>query len=125
MFRNDNFSEKALALASQVSDSLKGVIPTGAGKWLQTGAMLGVARSGTRVAGKFIRRNPAAAAAAAVGAGLLLYVARRQQKKAQARSGAIEGKSTRIEAKRAAPRKAAKRGSPRAARATKKATTPD
>ena len=123
MFKNDNFSEKALALASQVGDSLKGVIPTGAGKWMQAGAALGVARTGTRVAGTILRRNPAAVAAAAVGAGVLLYLARRQQKKAQARDGAIEGRSTRIEAKRAAPRKAASKRTATRKRATKKASS--
>lgn len=104
----DTFSDKALQLASQVGDSLKQVVPDGAGKWLQTGAALGMARTGSRLAGKFIRRNPAVAVAAAAGAGLLWYVARRQANKA--RNGAIEGKATRIEAKRATsttPRKRA------------------
>ncbi|MDQ3494756.1 MAG: hypothetical protein M3485_04310 [Pseudomonadota bacterium] len=101
----DNVSDKTLELVSQLSDSLKHAIPDGAGKWLQTGAALTMAKTGSRVAGTFIRRNPAVAVAAAAGAGLLWYVARRQQKKAQ--NGAIEGKATRIEAKRgtAAPRK--------------------
>ncbi len=103
----DTFSEKAMELAGQMGDSLKHVVPEGAGKWLQTGAALGMARTGSRVARTFIRRNPAVAVAAAAGAGLLWYVARRQAKKAQ--NGAIEGKATRIEAKRASstPRKRA------------------
>lgn len=101
----DNVSDRTLELVSQLGDSLKQAIPDGAGKWLQTGAALTMAKTGSRVAGTFIRRNPAVAVAAAAGAGLLWYVARRQQKKAQ--NGAIEGKATRIEAKRgtAAPRK--------------------
>lgn len=108
MYKFDTFSDKALALVSQVGDGLKNAIPDTAGKWLQTGAALGVAKTGTRVAGQFIRRNPAVAVAAAAGAGLLWYVARRQAKK-KAHNGAIEGKSTRIEAKRApaTPRKRA------------------
>lgn len=107
MYKLDTFSDKALALVSQVGDGLKNAIPDTAGKWLQTGAALGMAKTGSRVAGSFIRRNPAVAVAAAAGAGLLWYVARRQAKKAQ--NGAIEGKATRIEAKRAsgAPRKRA------------------
>ncbi|GAA4856652.1 hypothetical protein [Luteimonas vadosa] len=99
MTRLDTFSDKAMELAGQVGDSLKHVVPAGAGKWLQTGAALSMAKTGTRVAGKLVRRNPTLAVAAAAGAGLLWYMARRQQKKAQ--NGAIEGKATRIEAKRA------------------------
>lgn len=103
----DTFSDKVLELAGQVGDSLKNAMPAGAGKWLQTGAALGMAKTGSRVAGKFIRRNPVMAVAAAAGAGLLWYAAHRQARKAQ--NGAIEGKATRIEAKRAssAPRKRA------------------
>jgi hypothetical protein len=107
----DSFSDKAMELVGQVGDGLKHAIPNGAGKWLQTGAALGMAKTGTRVAGRLIRRNPAVAVAAAAGAGLLWYVVRRQAKKAE--NGAIEGQSTRVEAKRgtsatrkrAAPRK--------------------
>jgi hypothetical protein len=105
----DSFSDKTLELVSQLGDSLKNAVPGSAGKWLQTGAALGVARTGSRVAGAFIRRNPAVTIAAAAGAGLLWYAARRHAKKTQ--NGAIEGKATRIEAKRgsAAPRKRATR----------------
>ena len=107
MSRYDTYSDKALTLVSQLGDNLKNAIPDTASKWLQTGAALGVAKTGTRVAGQFIRRNPAVAAAAAVGAGLLWYVARRQAKKKQNGHGTIEGKATRIEARRApaTPRK--------------------
>lgn len=94
----DSFSDKAMELVGQVGDGLKHAIPDGAGKWLQTGAALGMAKTGTRVATNLIRRNPAVAVAAAAGAGLLWYVARRQAKKAG--NGAIEGQSTRVEAKR-------------------------
>ena len=125
MFRNDTLSEKALALAGQVGDSLKDVIPANVGKWVQAGAALGVARTGTRVAGTILRRNPAAVAAAAVGAGVLLYLARRQQKKAQARDGAIEGRSTRVEAKRAAPRKTTAKRTATRKRATSPASSND
>ncbi|CAN5652923.1 hypothetical protein BH23PSE2_BH23PSE2_05830 [soil metagenome] len=114
----DSLSDKTLELVSQLGDSLKQAVPNGAGKWLQTGAALTMAKTGSRVAGTFIRRNPAVAVAAAAGAGLLWYVARRQQKKAH--NGAIEGKATRIEAKRGttAPRKRKT-----AKRATAKAST--
>ncbi len=108
MTRLDMFSDKAMELAGQVGDSLKHAVPAGAGKWLQTGAALGMVKTGSRVATKLARRNPAVAVAAAAGAGLLWYLARRQAKKAQ-NGGAIEGKSTRIEAKRGSskPRKRA------------------
>jgi uncharacterized membrane protein YebE (DUF533 family) len=47
--------------------------------WLTTGAALGAARTGVRVAGGVIRRNPAlAVAAAAVGVGVLAYTAYRK-----------------------------------------------
>ena len=110
IFKSDTLTDKAIALASQLGGGLKH-LPDGAGKLLQTGAALGVARTGTRVAGALIRRNPAMALAAAAGAGLLWFAARRQQKKSE--QNAIDGRATRIEAKRAAPRK----------RAAKKTTT--
>lgn len=115
----DSFSDKAMDLAGQVGESLKHVVPAGAGKWLQTGAALGMARTGTRVATTFIRRNPAAAVAAAAGAGLLWYVARRQARKAQ--DGSIEGKATRIDAKRGSTTAARKRAPAKRARKAKTA----
>ncbi|MEO6264123.1 MAG: hypothetical protein ABIO58_04035, partial [Luteimonas sp.] len=63
------------------------------------GAALGALKTGTRIATKFVRRNPAVAVAAAAGAGLLWYAVHRKAK--QAENGAIEGRATRIEAKRA------------------------
>ncbi len=105
IFKSDSLTDKAIALASQVGGSLRHSLPDSAGKLLQTGAALGMARTGTRVAGALIRRNPAMALAAAAGAGLLWFAARRQQKKSE--QGVIDGRATRIEAKRAAPRKRA------------------
>lgn len=104
----DALSHKALALASQVGDNLRDALPSASpATWLKTGAALGAARTGTRVAGSFVRRNPAVAVAAAAGAGLLWYLARRHQKKLQAQ--AIEGKAQRVEAKRAPRKRAATR----------------
>ncbi|MDQ3228841.1 MAG: hypothetical protein M3Q13_03780 [Pseudomonadota bacterium] len=91
---------RALDLAGSVGDSIRQAVPGSAIKWLETGAALGTLKTGTRIASKFVRRNPAIAVAAAAGAGLLWYVARRQAKKAQA-NGTIEGSATRIDAKRA------------------------
>lgn len=109
----DALSHKALALASQVGDNLRSALPANSpATWLKTGAALGAARTGTRVAGGFIRRNPAVAVVAVAGAGLAWYLARRHQKKLEAQ--AIEGKAKRIEPRRAPARK-------RTARAAKSA----
>ena len=91
---------RALDLAGSVGDSIRHAVPGSAMKWLETGAALGTLKTGTRIATRFARRNPAMVVAAAAGAGLLWYVARRQAKKAEA-GGAIEGSATRVEAKRA------------------------
>jgi hypothetical protein len=94
--------ERALQLASQVGSGIKDAVPDKAIKWVETGAALGALKTGSRVATKFVRRNPAIAVAAAAGAGLLWYAARRRAKQAgQAGDGAIEGKATRVEARRA------------------------
>ena len=90
--------ERALQLATQVGAGIKDAVPDKAIKWVETGAALGALRTGTRVATRIVRRNPAMAVAAAAGAGLLWYVARRKAK--QVRDGAIDGSATRIEAKR-------------------------
>jgi hypothetical protein len=94
--------ERALQLATQVGAGIKDAVPDKAIKWVETGAALGALRTGTRVATRIVRRNPAMAVAAAAGAGLLWYVARRKAKQAQ--DGTIDGSATRIEAKRASGR---------------------
>src|SRR3546814_10027113 len=98
-----SLSGRALELAGSVVNTLRGRVPVCAMKWIETGAALGAVKAGSRVAMKFVRRNPAVAVAGAVGAGLLLYAVRRQQRKS--REQPIEGKATRIEAKKAPPRK--------------------
>lgn len=97
MSKFNSLPERALELASQVGDNFKHVVPQ-AGKWLEAGAKLGVLKSGARVAGVFVRRNPAVAIAAAAGAGLLWYAARRRAK--QAESAPIEGSAKRVDARR-------------------------
>lgn len=98
MYVLTSLPERALQLASSVGDGIKDAVPDRALKWIETGAALGALKTGTRVASRFVRRNPAVAIAAAAGAGLLWYAARRRAK--QAENGAIEGTATRIEAKR-------------------------
>ena len=103
MSKFEALSDKALSLVGQAGDSLRQSIPSSAEKWLQTGAALGAARMGTRVAGGFLRRNPAIVAASVIGAGLV-WVAARQYKKRK-ENGAVEGSSRRIEPSRAPARK--------------------
>ena len=97
----ERFPERAMELASRVGDGIRDAVPDRAVKWVETGAALGALRSGTRVAGKFARRNPTLLVAAAAGAGLLWYAARRRARKHDGVGNeAIEGRSRRIEAKR-------------------------
>lgn len=93
--------ERALQLAGQIGDGIRDAVPDKAIGWIETGAALGALKTGSRLATKFVRRNPVITVAAAAGAGLLLYVARRRALKNQ--DGVIEGRSKRIEATRARP----------------------
>lgn len=110
--------ERALQLATQVGDGIRDAVPDKAIRWVETGAALGVLKTGSRLATKFVRRNPAVTIAAAAGAGLLLYAARRRA--LQNGTGVIEGRSKRIEATRARPaaNASAKRGRKTTARKT-------
>jgi hypothetical protein len=97
--------ERALHLAGQVGSGIKGAVPGKAVEWMETGAALAALKTGGRVATRVVRRNPALAAAAVVGAGVLWLTARHRAKKREQHE-ALEGKSKRIEARRA-PRKRA------------------
>lgn len=98
MSKLTTITDRALDLVSQAGTSLKQVGP-GASKLLQTGAAMGVVKTGGRVAVKFVRRNPVVAVAAALGVGVLAYAAHRKRKQEE-RNAPIEGRSKRIEAKR-------------------------
>ena len=103
MGRFDSYSSKVMDLVGQVGDNLRGALPDSAGKWLQTGAALGVAKTGSKAVGGFIRRNPAVAVAAVIGAGVAWYAVHRHRQKQLAAGGqVIEGKSRRIEARKSA-----------------------
>lgn len=121
----DALPERALLLANRVGDEFRHVMPDGAGKWLQTGVALGALKTGGRIAGGFVRRNPAAVAAAAAGAGILWLLARRRARRAE--NGAIEGTSTRVEARRSNGKAGAGRArtarKPRVSRRSKASTT--
>ncbi len=113
---------RALKLASQLGDGIRDVVPDKAIGWVETGAALGALKTGSKVATKFVRRNPIITIAAAAGAGLLLYAAKRRALKTQ--DGAIEGRSKRIEAKRASPAANASAGAKRARKTTTRRRAP-
>lgn len=115
----NSLPERALQLASSVGDNVRQAVPA-AGRWLEAGAKLGVLKSGAKVAGAFVRRNPVVTAAAVAGAGLLWYAAHRRAKRAENGEdrAAIEGSAKRVEARRG---NGARRTAPRR-RSSNKAT---
>jgi hypothetical protein len=105
MARLSQWNDQALRLAGQVGDTLKDAVPDRALRWVETGAALGALRTGSRTAGKFVRRHPVALVATAVGAGVVWYAlrqrAKRQADAAQDEHGdVIEGRARRVEARR-------------------------
>jgi hypothetical protein len=97
MSKLGNAQDRALELIGDLGDGLRKAVPGKAMQWMETGAALGAAKTGVRVATKLVRRNPVLAGAAIAGAGLLWYAARRRAK--QAENGPIEGTATRVDAK--------------------------
>src|SRR3546814_15342803 len=59
MSKLESLSGRALELAGSVGDTLRDRVPDRAMKWIETGAALGAVKAGSRVAAKFVRRNPA------------------------------------------------------------------
>ena len=78
MSKLEDIAGRASDIASQLGGSLKHSMPDKALKWVETGAALGAMRTGTRVATRFVRRNPAVAVAAAAGAGGVLAYRKRK-----------------------------------------------
>lgn len=115
MSRFSQFNDRALRIAGQVGDTIRDAVPDRAMRWVETGAALGALRTGSRGAGRLVRRHPVALATAAVaGAGLLAYALRkRAQRKAAERAHGqgetIEGEARRVEARRAKTRSRASR----------------
>ena len=108
----DRALERALEIAGNAGDGLRQAgnnlrqVAPHAGEWLKTGAAVGAVKTGGKVAGKFVKRNPAVAVVAAVaGLGLLGYAVYRKRKNAQD-SGTIEGSAKRIASSRRKPRSA-------------------
>ena len=97
MGKLDTAQDRTLELIGELGNGIRKAVPGKAMQWVETGAALGAIRTGGKVAGKFVRRNPVLAGAAIAGAGLLWLAARRRAK--QAESGPIEGTATRVEAK--------------------------
>jgi hypothetical protein len=107
----DVVPDRALRLADQVGVTLKDAVPDRALRWVETGAALGALRTGTRTAGKFVRRHPVALVAAAAGAGVVWYALRQRAKRKANGAWAdehtedtgttVEGRARRIEARRA------------------------
>lgn len=98
MSKLGELSERALDLVEQAGGKLK-LGGDAAGKLLQTGAALGVVRTGAKAATGFVRRNPVVAVAAGVGVGLLAFAAYRRRKRAQM-EGSTEGPHRRIDPRR-------------------------
>ena len=103
----DVVPDRALRLAGQVGDTLKDAVPGSALRWVETGAALGALRTGSRTAGKFVRRHPVALVATAVGAGMVWYALRQRAKRRndgaaqdEHASDVLEGRAHRIEARR-------------------------
>ena len=99
MSKFDAYTDRVVDLAGKVGSTVKEHLPGHAMRLFETGAALGAVKTGTRVAGKFVRRNPAIAIAAVAGAGLLVYAARRRRARQLALEGedkAIDGESVRV-----------------------------
>lgn len=116
MTRLDMIPDRAALLASQAGEHLRQLVPTHAGKWLDTGIKLGAIKAGTRVAGTFVRRNPAVLVAAAAGAGAIWYLARRR-----ARNAAENGNGSEDGTPSRSRKVAAKRGGRKTARRSRAA----
>jgi hypothetical protein len=102
-----NLPERAMHVAGQVGDGLRGAVPRKALQWVETGAALTALKTGGRVATRLVKRNPAIAVAAVAGAGLLWMAARKRAKRNE-EAGNTDGRKSprRVEARRA-PRKRA------------------
>ena len=97
MTRLHSIPDRALELAHGLKANLMDAMPSGA-DWLKTGAALGAARTGARVAGGFARRHPVALVALAVGAGTLWYLSRRNKQKQADGRHALQGTARRVDA---------------------------
>ena len=85
MSKLDKAQDRAMALITEIGDGLRKKVPDKAAQWIETGAALGALRAGSKVAGRFVKRNPYLVGAAVAGAGLLWLAARHHARKQPAR----------------------------------------
>jgi hypothetical protein len=110
----ERLSSSSTALAHRARktiDATSSLLP----QWLGTGAALTLARTGTKVATTFVRRNPAAALAiGVVGAGVLAYrmYRRRAADAADGTAQAVPGLSVEVPAVRKTTRRTAAKPKP-------------
>ena len=64
MGKLDIAQDRALELIGELGNGIRKAVPGKAMQWVETGAALGAIRTGGKVAGKFVRRNPVLAGAA-------------------------------------------------------------
>lgn len=102
-----NLPERAMHVAGQVGDGIRGAMPRKALQWIETGAALTALKTGGRVATRLVKRNPAIAVAAVAGAGLLWLAARRRAKRNEETASSDARKAPRRVEARRAPRKRA------------------
>ena len=107
MSKLDNVQDRTLELIGEIGQGIRKAVPGRAMNWVETGAALGAMRTGSKVASKFVRRNPVLAGVAIAGAGLLWFAAHQRSKRAA--EAPIEGTAKRIEAKRGTHKTSAKK----------------
>ena len=101
----NSLPSRALDIAQSIGEGLKQLTPK-ATSLLDAGAKLGALRAGTKVAGLFLRRNPAVLAATVAAGGLIWYAAHRRKQREEGNGSTVEGTARRVDARRgAAPKR--------------------
>lgn len=95
----NSLPSRALDIAQSIGDNLKQLTPK-ATSLLDAGAKLGALRAGTKVAGIFLRRNPAVLAATVAAGGLIWYAAHRRKQREESNGSTVEGSARRVDARR-------------------------
>lgn len=95
----NSIPSRALDLAQSIGNNLMQLTPK-ATSLLDAGAKLGALRAGTKVAGVFLRKNPAVLVATVAAGGLIWYAAYRRKKREEANGSTVEGSARRVDARR-------------------------
>lgn len=95
----NSLPSRALDIAQSIGDNLKQLTPK-ATSLLDAGAKLGALRAGTKVAGIFLRRNPAVLAATVAAGGLIWYAAHRRKQREESNGSTVKGSARRVDARR-------------------------